>query len=250
MVEIIYIDKQIPELSRSVSCIGYFDAMHKGHQSLIRETVKSAEEKGLCPQLICFSPDPDEVVFRKENDHLFNEEERFSIAESFGIKRIIVIRFDEQFMNLDPSDFIHQYLDRMNIEELVCGYDFSYGKYGKGDPDLLKKEASFSVTLIPEEQYNSCKISSTWIKETIKSGDFSLSEQLLGFTYYFIVEVAKTVQDKGKWLVVCKNKDEKLIMPHDGDYRDLFTVKDGIFYIQSDEYIEEGKILKVLAKYE
>ena len=250
MVEIIPIDKQIPDLKRSISCIGYFDAMHKGHQALIKETVKIAEEKDLCAQMICFSPDPDEVIFKKENTHLFSDEDRFSIAESFGIQRIILIHFDETFMNLEPLEFIHQYLNQMNIEELVCGYDFSYGRYGKGDPELLKKEGNFSLRLIPEEQYNSRKISSTWIKETIKSGDFRLSEQLLGFTYYFTVEVLKTVPAQEKWLLVCKNKDAKLMVPEDGEYKGLFTIKDGLFYIQSDEPMEEGKELKVFAKYE
>ena len=232
MVDILHIDKNtIPTLNKSVACIGYFDGMHRGHQKLIFDAVDKAREKGLLASLICFSPDPAEVIFHKKNPHLFPDEERFTIAASFGIDQIIVIRFDEEFKDLEPESFIHDYLEKMNIEELICGFDFSFGKYGKGDPSFLKENSSFSVDIIEEEQYKGSKISSSRIKECILKGDFSLAEKLLGFPYYFTLEVIQSTQNKRKCLTSCKNIDDRCIVPQDGIYSDRLEVRDGIFYL-------------------
>ena len=232
MVKIIEINKDhIPELQRSVSCIGYFDGMHRGHQKLIRTAVKKAQEKGLTASLICFSPDPEEVISSKRAVHLFSDAERYKIASSFGIRQILIIRFDKEFMDLSPSSFIKDYLEKMNIEELICGFDFSFGKYGKGDPSFLKENSSFSVDIIEEEQYKGSKISSSRIKECILKGDFSLAEKLLGFPYYFTLEVIQSTQNKRKCLTSCKNIDDRCIVPQDGIYSDRLEVRDGIFYL-------------------
>ena len=246
MVEIIRIkDNAIPQMERACACIGYFDGMHAGHQKLIKKTVNLAHEQGICSALICFSPDPLEVISGRKVSHLFSDAERYRIASSFGIERIIEIRFDELLMNLEAETFIDQYLEKMNLAGLVCGYDFSFGQKGKGNPLLLDRMASFPVYVIGEEKYEGQKISSTRIKEAVRSGDFRLSEQLLGFPYYFIVTVEKASETGEKWLIRCRNEDEYCIVPEDGEYPELFEVKDGKFLIRSDIELKENEIIRI-----
>lgn len=246
MVEIIRIDHdEIPELSGSVACIGYFDGMHKGHQKLIEKTMDLSQEKGVCASLICFSPDPLEVIRGEKVSHLFSDEERYRIAASFGIERIIEIHFSEMIMNMQAEVFIENYLEKMNLAGLVCGYDFSYGCMGLGNPALLKRKAGFPVYVVDEEKYKGKKVSSTRIKEAVRSGDFSLSEQLLGFPYYFIVTVEKVSETGGKWLLRCRNKDESCIIPKQGKYPGLFEVKDGRFLILSDMRMKENDTMRI-----
>ncbi|MCR4633996.1 MAG: FAD synthetase family protein [Erysipelotrichaceae bacterium] len=225
----------MPELQKSVSCIGYFDGMHRGHQKLIRTAVTKAKEKVLTASLICFSPDPDEVISSKRAVHLFSDEERYRIAASFGIRQILIIHFDQEFMDLSPLSFIKEYLEKMNIEELICGFDFSFGKFGKGDPSFLKENGSFAVQVIEEERYEGSKISSSRIKECLLKGDFSLAEKLLGFPYYFTLEVIKSIQNKRKCVISCKNIDDRCIVPQDGIYSDRLEIKDGIFYLHEQQ---------------
>lgn len=231
MVRIIHIGPQIPKLDRSVCCIGYFDGMHKGHQKLIDQTVKDAKERNCLASLICFSPDPVEVITKKRSQHLFTDEDRYEIAASFGIDQILIIHFDETFMNLLPEDFIDSYLEQMNIEKLICGFDFSYGRNGKGDPALLKERCSFDVDVIKEEKYYGSKISSTRIKEAVISGNFSLAGKLLGFPYHFTLKLKNAVRTGDKYLCEYINADERCIMPKDGIYEDLFEVKDGSYHL-------------------
>lgn len=247
MVDILHIDKNtIPTLNKSVACIGYFDGMHKGHQKLIFDAVNKARERGLLASLICFSPDPAEVIFHKKNPHLFPDEERYKIAVSFGIDQIIVIRFDEEFKDLEPESFIHDYLEKMNIEELICGFDFSFGKYGKGTPELLKKTASFKVSEIKEEKYYGNKISSTRIKKCIEEGNFRLAGKLLGFPYYFILKQANDPHSKDNKLLPYILKDENCLMPKDGKYLNLFEVKEGRFYLPFNKELKKKKTIKVI----
>ena len=221
--------------------------MHRGHRKLIETTLIEAKKAGCAASLICFDPDPAEIIFQKRPEHLFSDEERYSIAGSFGIDLIFVIGFDRELMKTEPEEFIHGYLERMNIETLICGQDFSFGKDGKGDPDLLKKTASFKTVIAEEERYEGRKISSTWIKETVKEGNFSLSERLLGFPYYFIFEVKDVSQKGNKWLAECELLDRDCITLKDGMYEGLFTVKNGIFYIERSVMPKKKDIIRVNA---
>ena len=246
MVEIVHIkDSQIPALKRSIACIGYFDGMHKGHQKLIRECVLQSERSDCIASMICFTPDPAEIIFNRKIEHLFSDEERFSLAESFGIKQIILIEFSRDFMKLDPSIFIHEYLEKMNLMKLICGYDFSFGAQGKGDVSFLKENTSIDTIVIEEESYLGSKISSTRIKEAVKRGDFSLSEELLGFPYYFILKCNKSFQNKDKWLSEYVLNDEGCIIPENGMYPDLFEVRNDRFYIENDQKPEENSVIRI-----
>ncbi len=249
MVEVVRItDSEIPEMERSVACIGYFDGMHKGHQKLIEKTVHLAYENGIRSALICFSPDPLEVISEKKVSHLFPDKERYDIAASCGIDRIIEIFCNQDLMRLEAKAFIKQYLENMNLSGLVCGFDFSFGYMGKGHPALLKQATDFPVFVIDEEKYEGGKISSTRIKEAIRTGDFALSEQLLGFPYYFIVTVEKVSETGGKWLLQCRNKDENCIMPKEGIYPGLFEIKDGKFLIESEVKMNKKDTVRIYTR--
>ena len=241
MVEVIEIkDEKIPVLDRSAACIGYFDGFHRGHQKLIAKTVELSEKNKLVPTMICFSPDPMDVIAGRKNSHLFPDDVRLRLAEHFGIHRILSIHFDEKIMRMDAEDFIHKYLEKMNICFLVCGYDFSFGYSGKGDPDLLKRKADFNTIEIEEESYLNKKISSTRIKKHIISGDLAYAAELLGFDYCFIVKVVNVCQNGTKWLISGELVDNDCVMPKDGYENGFFRIENGVFLIESDRIYTIG----------
>ncbi|MBQ6334728.1 MAG: hypothetical protein IJI46_06650 [Erysipelotrichaceae bacterium] len=249
MVEIIRIDKGIiPKLERSVACIGYFDGFHRGHQKLIEKTVAEAKLNDLKAALICFLPDPIKVISKTKVSHLFPDFYRLKLAEKFGIEKLIVFSFTEEFMNMPADGFISEDLNRLNIEKLICGYDFSFGQYGKGNEELLKEKGNFETIVIHEETYLGSKISSTRIKETIVSGDFRLSEELLGFPYHFICEVRECRENGEKWLVKAKLVDPECLMLKQGYYSDLLKVEDECFHVISEKYYETGSLIYINEK--
>ena len=51
-----YIKDSINDIERNVACIGNFDGVHLGHQTLINKVKKISKEKDLIPTLITFYP--------------------------------------------------------------------------------------------------------------------------------------------------------------------------------------------------
>lgn len=166
-----------------VACIGYFDGMHKGHQALVNATIEKAKELGVESGLITFDPDP-WVTLRNEKDvkHITPLQQRINIAVELGIKNIFILNFTKEMAALSPLDFI-KVLDSCNIKALICGFDYHYGQFGKGDIESLKRDADFEVVVIDAVNDNEGKISSTRITNLIEKGEVHKAEELLGYAY-------------------------------------------------------------------
>ena len=233
MVIEIDIHQELPVLNDTVACIGYFDGVHLGHQQLLEKTLKESLLSHADPAVICFEPDPLQVITGNKPLHILNYRQRIEKLEEDGINKIIVFRFDEDLMKLDAKGFILNYLNRMNLLKLICGYDFSFGNMGKGDSELLKEYGSFETLVIPEYTYEGEKISSTRIKEALFRGDFSLAEALLGYEYYTDVKVVKCSRNGSNWLLEAIPSDPEVIIPKEGSYQGL-DVKDNTLIFDSN----------------
>ena len=166
-----------------VACIGYFDGMHKGHQALVNATIEKAKELGVESGLITFDPDP-WVTLRNAKDvkHITPLQQRINIAVELGIKNIFILNFTKEMAALSPLDFI-KVLDSCNIKALICGFDYHYGQFGKGDIESLKRDADFEVIVIDAVSDSEGKISSTRITNLIEEGEVHKAEELLGYAY-------------------------------------------------------------------
>jgi len=239
----VFINKNLENNERSCACIGYFDAFHLGHQKLIEKTIRKAEQHSVKSALICFEPDPFDIISGVRNPHLFSFEERKELAASFGIDLFYVITFDKELMNMPDTVFIDTYLNRMNLMELVCGFDFSFGYKGKGNPQLLSEKGEFKVNIVDEYRYDGAKVSSTRIKKEVKRGNLKLAERLLGHSYFLYVSVLKTHRIGSEWLVetVC---DKDKILPPVGIYENI-EIKDDRLYFKNDYELKEGTRIRM-----
>lgn len=226
-----------------VACIGYFDGIHRGHRKLIDRTISEAERLNIKSALICFRPDPVDIITNRKNKHLFSDKERENLIKETGIDIMIIISFDENMMRMNPLDFINKYLNQMNIRELICGYDFSFGYKGKGNSSLLKKYGNFVISVIPEYSYYGKKVSSTRIKEELNKGNLSLVNKLLGYTYYLNLKVIKVSKKGSKWLIEAIKKETDIADIKEGTYNN-FNLKDGIYSFVSDKEYRINETIK------
>lgn len=166
-------------------CLGYFDGIHLGHQELIKKTVDEAKEHNLVPTFLTFDPDPNYVLgFKSKNELIMPLNDRFIKVKSLGIEDIIVLQFDEESMNLEPEQFIDFLLNELNVKNITVGFDFSFGKRGRGKvSDLLKLEPIIKVNVIEELKVNDKKVSSSFIIEDIKQGKVEELISTLGELY-------------------------------------------------------------------
>ena len=243
MKKIIIKSNTIPDIEPNVSCIGYFDGIHIGHQKLIEETIRLAKKNKVKSCLICFDPDPIDVINNKKNKHLLSYSNRIKAIESFGIEQIIVIKFDVHLMKMKPDTFVRKYLNKFNIKTLICGFDFAFGYNASGSGDTLVKVGKFDTIIIPEVKYKKEKVSSSRIKNELIQGNFKHVCKLLGWNYYLELKVDKYYQNGSKWLIKAKLKDSQCILPRDGVYGEDLVIYNGIFYLSHKTKVNKNQLI-------
>ena len=182
-----------------VACIGYFDGLHIGHQALINKTKEISKEKNLETALITFDPDPWVTLKGLDNvKHLTTMKQRINLAVHHGIRNIIILKFTKEMANLSFEDFTEKILGQCNIKNLVCGFDFRYGRNGEGNSLTLKASGLFDVTIIDSVNFENEKISTTRIIECLGIGNIELANKLLGYNYEIQGKIIKGNQKGSK----------------------------------------------------
>lgn len=171
------------ELPETVAAIGFFDGVHKGHQQLINTAVNRARDEQMESAVITFHPHPS-VVLKKDVQHvqyITPLHVKQELMQQLNVDRLYVITFDKDLSSLEPQAFINHFIINLNIKHLVTGFDFSYGHKGRGNVETLEDHAhgKFNYTVITEVQSDDQKISSTRIRELMKSGDIKKVNDLL-----------------------------------------------------------------------
>lgn len=190
-IEHISLEKKKEYTFPVVACIGYFDGLHRGHQSLIEKTIELSKKYACETALITFEPDPVEVIRGTTNTkHITPMHQRVNLIVRLGIENIFILDFSKEMCELPSEEFIKQVLNRINLKALVCGFDFHYGYKGEGNPETLKQSCPFEVVMMNEVIDNDEKVSSTRIIKCIQEGNVKEAERLLGYPYEIIGTVS------------------------------------------------------------
>jgi len=175
------------ELPPLAMALGYFDGVHLGHQKVIMEAKNNALEQGIKSAVMTFDPHPSVVLGKSEKhvQYITPLTEKIQIIEEMGIDYLFIVHFTMEFANLLPQEFIDQFVIGLNVMHVVAGFDFTYGRMGKGTMETLpfhsRKEFSFSV--VPKFTNSDKKVSSSQIRKFLKEGRTSSLPQLLGRFY-------------------------------------------------------------------
>ena len=211
--------------------LGFFDGVHKGHQKVIMAAVKKAKEKGVAVTVMSFFPHPKTVLSngKKTVDYIIPLAEKEKVLEQLGVDTFYIVEFDRAFASLSPEEYISNYLVDLGVVHAVAGYDFSYGKFGAGHVDRIEKDSNYriGVTKVSKVEYQGTKISSTWIRQLLLSGNIEDLPKLLGRPYEIQCE----------WDGHNFKTLPQYIVPAPGCYK--VTIKDGnlakIAYVEARE---------------
>lgn len=159
-------------------CLGFFDAVHLGHQELIRYARKNAKHTlGL---LTFDKPISSLIDNGKSREVLTSLDDRFKIISKLGVDYYYVFKIDKAFTKLSDLDFINL-LKKMNVKEVFVGKDFRYGNNQKGS--IYTLQDYFDVHVVDIKNDGEEKISSQEIKNLIKDGKIEKASKLLGRNY-------------------------------------------------------------------
>ncbi len=185
----------LPQMLYHQSCItvGNFDGVHLGHQAIIKQIVGRGKSQGKPVIVITFFPNPADFFNRSEKHfYLTSPAEKEEILLGLGVDKVVTFRFDQNFANLLPEAFLSAMKEKLGLGTLVVGYDFAMGKNRQGTIPVLKSlgvEMDFKVEVLAPVKFDGQEISSTRIRQALKSGDVSLARELLGRPYQVSGEV-------------------------------------------------------------
>src|SRR5206468_4314048 len=87
--------------------IGFFDGVHRGHQTVFRRTVDVAETRALLPVVVTFDRHPRQILTPGSQPPLLTTLDRkASLIADLGIGALIVLEFNEAFSRWPPEDFV------------------------------------------------------------------------------------------------------------------------------------------------
>ena len=171
-------------LRSSVVTIGNFDALHLGHQALIRHCELLADGKRPIA-VITFEPLP-ETWFRPDAApaRLMSARQKLDCLANEGIELVWLMRFNQALAAMSAEDFVQSVLvDTLAASDVVVGADFRYGKGRLGNTDSLRQSGEklgFGLNTIPMLDVNGQRASSTAIREYLAIGDLEGARHLLG----------------------------------------------------------------------
>jgi len=167
--------------------LGYFDGVHSGHQQVILEAKNQADDKGLKSAVMTFEPHPSVVLGKttKQFQYITPLSEKVKIIEDLGIDYLFIVEFTPEFASLLPQEFIDQYVIGLNVRHVIAGFDFTYGRMGKGTMETLPFHSrdQFSYTVVPKFVQGDEKVSSTRIRRLLQAGETIELPILLGRYY-------------------------------------------------------------------
>ena len=123
-----------------VIALGFFDGVHLGHGALLRRVGEVAAKLGAIPAAVTFDTHPENLILKTPAVPLLSSplDRAELMRRYYGIRDVIVARFDERMMHMPWNAFVTDYLvAEHGAVHLVAGHDFHFGYKGEGNPSTL-----------------------------------------------------------------------------------------------------------------
>ena len=180
---------EIANIPNPVLTIGTFDGVHVGHQKIIEQLNRRAEEVGGESVLFTFFPHP-RMVIHPENHGIKliqTQEEKIEKLARLGLKHLVVFPFTKEFSELTAKEFVCNFLvESLHVNTIIVGYDHQFGKNREGNLAFLQthaKEYKFTVQEISAQEINDVNISSSKIRTALLKGDIRTANFYLNDTF-------------------------------------------------------------------
>jgi len=161
-----------------VVALGNFDGVHVGHQALLAEAKRLGEALSLPVAVWSFASLPGEALTTPEG--------RATYLHAYGADEVIYDTF-LRVREFTPERFFREVLvEALNAKACVCGFNYSFGRYGAGHADMLEalcRKAGILCRVVPEVALDGETVSSTRIRALLREGRVEEATVLLGHPY-------------------------------------------------------------------
>lgn len=220
-----------PETEYTSIALGFFDGLHIGHRRVIGSAVNSKGER-LLPVCFTFSQSPKSVLKNQPQEALMSLEDKKSALSSLGVKHLFMCDF-KGIADIPAREFVENMLIKtLKAKRLCCGFNYTFGKNGEGNTQMLAqlcKGNGVELVVLPPVTAAEGAVSSTLIRELIKSGEVHRANELLGSIFGFSGEIVHG-QHLGRELgapTLNQELHKELVVPKFGVYASCVTLDDG-----------------------
>ena len=168
-----------------IYALGFFDGVHLGHQQLLKECCRMASEHGCSTAAITFDRHPKSLFTDTPTVLISTIPDRKLLLQRYGSNSVRVLPVIKEIMNLPWQEFIQILLDD-GAAGFVCGDDFHFGHRGEGSAEKLMafcQEKGLPCIVVPEQTVGNIRISSTYIRRQIETGDMATAVKFMGHPY-------------------------------------------------------------------
>ncbi|MDQ2648647.1 MAG: bifunctional riboflavin kinase/FAD synthetase [Actinomycetota bacterium] len=224
----------------TVVTIGAYDGVHLGHQAVIAQMRRRADDLGISSTVVTFDRHPASVVRPESAPRLLTDiEQKLELLATTGVDRCLVITFDEVRSKEPAEDFVQTVLvDGLGARIVIVGDDFHFGYQRKGTTDLLRtlgSQLGFEVETIPlldasgNPAAGGDKASSTAVRHALVEGDLGRANAMLG-RHHEVRGVVAHGDERGRELgfpTANVSVPGDILLPADGIYAGWFVRADG-----------------------
>ena len=212
---------------RPVVTIGNFDGVHLGHQRVLARTIQEARARGARSVAFTFEPHPVKVLNPVRDLRLiYPYDEKARLLAATGIDDIVLWTFDRALAATPAEDFVRDVLvDLLDVQKVVVGYDFNFGRGGDGNAQHLREIAQrrgyrYEVERVGVFQVDGEVVSSSRVRQHILAGDLARVRRLLGRPFHLRGNVVRGAGRGGKVLgfPTANLSVQQELIPHDGVY--------------------------------
>ena len=180
----------IPPLSRgAVVTVGTFDGVHRGHQAVLAEVRRQADELGAPAVVVTFDRHPATVVRPESAPRLLTSQtQKLELFGRLGVDYAHVLRFDEERSLETPEHFLDEIVvGTWHAHVAVEGADFHFGHRRRGDVSVLEEGGARwgfkvdTVELVADE--TGTPISSDAVRHALAHAEVATANALLGRRY-------------------------------------------------------------------
>jgi riboflavin kinase/FMN adenylyltransferase len=204
--------------------LGSFDGVHLGHQKLIERVVNKGKELDCNSMVYTFMDHPKKVLTPNCSHEMITQNlQRVKIMESFGLDAVYLEDF-QNIMKMDAETFVKDILvSHFNIKCAVAGYNFTFGNKKDGNAEILKRYGDlygFEVAIVDAVKIKGNIVSSSFIRDMIKSGKVDDVKEYLGRNYSIDGQVihGKKIGEKIGIRTANLSISKDLVVPKPGVY--------------------------------
>lgn len=162
---------------------GFFDGVHAGHRRVLESAVSEAASLGGEAWALTFDRHPKLLFSPAEAPHLITQlPMRLEYLAETGLDGTLLLEFNEKLASMSPSDFIAWICRDCNVAGIHCGENWRFGAKAAGTPDelvSLGRKFGFTVSVAESAFYEGQPVSSTRIRNAVKSGDIAGANSML-----------------------------------------------------------------------